>query len=427
MNFHKLFLIIKREYITRLRSKTFIISTILAPIIILAIILIPILLTNFNSSSQNQQFVIVDHTGEIAQRLIKKNPKRYTTEAGVSIDSLKSQVLAGKINGFIVITREVISGDAQPELIYSGGGGIMLTQDISYDIQNAIRDELLSMANVGPDVKMIMKRSVSLQTKKLTKSGEKEQNNAVLFGVGYVMAFGIYTAMLIYGTLIMRGVVEEKTSRIMEVMASSARPFELLFGKVLGVGALGATQFIIWSVSISAITSFMVPLVMHFMGSPTEVAAAATQAASSGFHMPSISISLWIYFILLFILGYLMYSAMFAAIGSAADSESDIQQLSFPVTLPIIIPILLLMRVASDPDSTMAIVTSMIPLFTPILMIARLAVTDVPLWQVWGSIFLMLLTFFGLMWVSSRIYRVGILMYGKKPSFREIAKWIRYS
>ena len=122
-----------------------------------------------------------------------------------------------------------------------------------------------------------------------------------------------------------------------------------------------------------------------------------------------------------------MYSAMFAAIGSAADSESDIQQLSFPVTLPIIIPILLLMRVASDPDSTMAIVTSMIPLFTPILMIARLAVTDVPLWQVWGSIFLMLLTFFGLMWVSSRIYRVGILMYGKKPSFKEIAKWIRYS
>lgn len=426
MNIHKLFLIIKREYLTRLRSKTFIISTILAPILILAIILVPILLTTFESSSQNQHFVVVDRTGTIAPRLVKKNPARYSTVANPDIDSLKTEVLDGKISGFIIITQDVVNGNSQPELIYSGGGGIMLTQEIGDDIQTAIRNELLQLANVNPDVKKIMSRSVSLQTKKLTKTGETEQNNAVLFGVGYVMAFGIYTAMLIYGTLIMRGVVEEKTSRIMEVMASSARPFELLLGKVMGVGALGATQFIIWSVSISALTTFMVPFVMHFMAHSTAAAAAATHAVNSGFHMPSISISLWIYFIILFVLGYLMYSAMFAAIGSAADSESDIQQLSFPVTLPIIIPILLLMRVASDPDSTMAIVTSMIPLFTPILMIARLAVTDVPLWQVWGSIFLMLLTFIGLMWLSSRIYRVGILMYGKKPSFKEIAKWIRY-
>jgi len=428
MNFHKLFLIIKREYITRLKSKTFIISTIIAPIFILAMFLVPILMSNWDTGS-TQQIVIVDKSGNVAKHLAKINPQRYINEHFANVDTLRKEVIKGQISGFIVITPQVLNGTAQPELVYSGNGGIALTQSINNDIESAIHDALLSQANITQNIKNIMERSVTLQTKKLTKNGEEKQNTDMLFVVGYIMAIGIYMAMFIYGSLIMRGVIEEKTSRIIEIMASSAQPFELLLGKVLGVGALGATQFLIWVVTISGITSFGAPLIYSFMGH-TETAATVAQATQSpqlAMQMPTISASLWIFFIIFFVFGYLMYSALFAAVGSAADSETDVQQLTFPITIPIILPIMFLTNVTANPGSTFAVITSMIPLFSPILMIARMAVSSVPLWQSIGSVVLMSLTFVGLMWVSSRVYRVGILMYGKKPSFKEIAKWIRYN
>jgi ABC-2 type transport system permease protein len=428
MNFHKLFLIIKREYITRLKSKTFIISTIIAPIFILAMFLVPILMSNWDTGS-TQQIVIVDKSGNVAKHLAKINPQRYINEHFANVDTLRKEVINGQISGFIVITPQVLNGTTQPELVYSGNGGIALTQSVNNDLESAIHDALLSQANITQNIKNIMERSVSLQTKKLTKNGEEKQNTDMLFVVGYIMAIGIYMAMFIYGSLIMRGVIEEKTSRIIEVMASSAQPFELLLGKVLGVGALGATQFLIWVVTISGITSFGAPLIYSLMGH-TETAttvAQATQSPQLAMQMPTISASLWIFFIIFFVFGYLMYSALFAAVGSAADSETDVQQLTFPITIPIILPIMFLTNVTANPGSTFAVITSMIPLFSPILMIARMAVSSVPLWQSLGSVVLMGFTFVGLMWVSSRVYRIGILMYGKKPSFKEIAKWIRYN
>ncbi|HKJ31713.1 MAG TPA: ABC transporter permease [Balneolales bacterium] len=426
MNLTKLFLIIKREYLTRLKSKTFIISTILAPIFILAMFLVPILMTNFGGSS-NEQVIIVDHAGGVANHLVKLNPNRYINEKYASVDTLRSEVIHGQISGFIVITPKVVNGSEKPELVYSGNGGITFTQSVRSDLQTAIRDALLSKTNVNPDVKSIMERSIHLQTKKLTKSGEEKQNTDMLFVVGYFMAIGIYMAMFIYGSLIMRGVIEEKTSRIIEIMASSAKPFELLLGKVLGVGALGATQFLIWVVSISGITTFGAPFIVHALGGKSTSAVQSANSANMALQMPHIGAGLWIFFILFFVLGYLMYSALFAAVGSAADSETDVQQLTFPITIPIILPIMFLTSVTANPGSTFAVVTSMIPLFSPILMIARMAVSSVPLWQSLGSVVLMILTFLGLMWLSSRVYRVGILMYGKKPSFKEIAKWIRYN
>jgi ABC-2 type transport system permease protein len=428
MNFHKLFLIIKREYITRLKSKTFIISTIIAPIFILAMFLIPILMSNWDTGS-TQQIVIVDKSGNVAKHLTKINPQRYINEHFANVDTLRKEVINGQISGFILITPQVLNGSTQPELVYSGNGGIALTQSVNNDLESAIHDALLSQANITQNIKNIMERSVTLQTKKLTKNGEEKQNTDMLFVVGYIMAIGIYMAMFIYGSLIMRGVIEEKTSRIIEVMASSAQPFELLLGKVLGVGALGATQFLIWVVTISGITSFGAPLIYSMMGhtETTTSVAQATQSPQFAMQMPTINASLWIFFIIFFVFGYLMYSALFAAVGSAADSETDVQQLTFPITIPIILPIMFLTNVTANPGSTFAVVTSMIPLFSPILMIARMAVSSVPLWQSLGSVVLMGFTFVGLMWVSSRVYRVGILMYGKKPSFKEIAKWIRYN
>ena len=423
MDPRKLFLIIKREYMTRIRSRVFIISTILAPIIILAIIFVPILMTRYDSG-QNYQIAIVDHTGQVAQRLVQMNGARYLAMDNTSIDSLKEMVVKGSITGYIVITQDILDGKANPELVSSGSGGISLMSDVQGNLQTAIRDALLSRIDVNSDIKQIINWHIDLQTSKLTEAGQETQDTTILFIVGYIMAFAIYTAMFTYGGIIMRGVLEEKTSRIIEIMASSAKPIELLIGKVIGVGLVGASQFVIWTLLISSAATFGAPFIMQLVGSGAQTHAAA--ASASSFSVPSIPPSLWVYFILFFILGYLMYGALFAAVGSAADSETDIQQLMFPIVLPIIIPIILLGAVASNPDSTTAIITSMIPLFSPILMIARLAITEVPLWQSLGSIVLMLLTFWLFMWLSSRIYRVGILMYGKKPSFKELARWIRY-
>jgi len=423
MDPRKLFLIIKREYMTRIRSRVFIISTILAPVIILAIIFVPILMTSYDSG-QTYQIAIVDHTGQVAQRLVKMNGARYLAMDNTSVDSLKKMVVKGSITGYIVITQDILDGKSNPELVSSGSGGISLMSDVQSNLQTAIRDALLSRIDVNSDIRQIINRHINLQTSKLTEGGQEKQDTTILFIVGYIMAFAIYTAMFTYGGIIMRGVLEEKTSRIIEIMASSAKPIELLIGKVIGVGLVGATQFVIWALLISSAATFGAPFIMQLVGSGSQAHAAS--AAASSFSVPSIPPSLWIYFILFFILGYLMYGALFAAVGSAADSETDIQQLMFPIILPIIIPIMLLGAVASNPDSTTAIVTSMIPLFSPILMIARLAITEVPLWQSLSSIVLMLLTFWLFMWLSSRIYRVGILMYGKKPSFKELARWIRY-
>jgi ABC-2 type transport system permease protein len=209
----------------------------------------------------------------------------------------------------------------------------------------------------------------------------------------------------------------------MEVIVSSVKPSELMLGKILGVGSVGLLQFLIWTVLSNIIMIGIAPLALSLLGDKTSKGAEA--AGSSA--IPSIDPIVWVAFIGFFLAGYLIYSAMFAAIGSAVDNEQDAQQLQFPVTIPVIIPILMIGKVVSDPDSTLAVVSSMIPLFSPILMMVRIAVTDVPFWQWGGSIVLMVLTFLGLVWLAARIYRVGVLMYGKKPTFKELARWVRLS
>jgi ABC-2 type transport system permease protein len=298
--------------------------------------------------------------------------------------------------------------------------------DIGQDVRSAIRDERLSRAQVSDAVKEILAQRPSLISRKITQTGEEESDTLALFIVGYVMCFIIYGAMFGYGAIIMRSVIEEKTSRIIEVVTSSARPFELLMGKVLGVGAVGLTQFTIWALSSSVILAgaglFMASGAPGAMNDPNVAAA----SSDIGFTLPTIGPGLYVAFVFFFLMGYLIYSALFAAVGSAADNETDTQQLMLPISLPIIIPIMLVGPVASDPHSTLAVVASIIPFFAPMLMPLRLAMTDVPLWELGTAVLLMAGAFVGLIWLSARIYRVGILMYGKKASYRELVKWLFY-
>ena len=425
MSFDKILIILRREYLTRVRTKAFIISTILAPVFILALIGIPILLS-FMETDRPNRIGVQDETGTLVGRFMEIDSTRYQPLADEPIDTLRAMVLGGRIDGYILLNESHISGDADIEFLSGGKGGLSLMSDIRNDIRTVIRDERLDRANVSDTVKEIMADRPSVVSRKITETGDETTDTLGMFIVGYVMCFIIYGAMFGYGAIIMRSVIEEKTSRIIEIITSSARPFELLMGKVLGVGAVGLTQFSIWAVSSSAIMAGAGLFMARDM-SPMSTAGATAAATEAPFVMPEIGMGLWVAFVFFFLMGYLIYSALFAAVGSAADNETDTQQLMLPITLPIIIPMMLIGPVSSDPNSTLAVVSSLIPFFTPMLMPLRIAMTDVPLWHLGSSVVLMAGTFTGLIWLSARIYRVGILMYGKKASFKEMAKWIRYS
>lgn len=420
----KLMIIIKREYLTRVRTKAFIITTILIPIGLLLILAAPIMLQMLDSDTQ-YEIAILDETGAVYPKLVELDSLRYVDAGGRSVEELRSQITENKLEGYIIITEASLQDNTDFELIYGGGGGISLVSDIRDDLRTAVREVRLDRAQASEEVMAILDSRPDLNTRKLTEEGKEEESNTfVLFFLGYGMAFIIYGAIFGYGSYVMRSVLEEKNNRIVEIVVSSVKPFELLLGKVLGIGALGVTQFVIWAVAGAGILSFMGPIAAMVMGPGTATGAEAEAAASMP-PIPDIGIEVAIYFVVFFLLGYLIYSAILAAIGSAVDSESDVQQLMLPVMIPVILAIIFLPRVATDPDSMFSVISSLIPIFSPILMIARIPITDVPFWQIALSIVLMAGTFVGCLALGAKIYRTGILMYGKKASFKELWKWIR--
>lgn len=429
MNTSKLLLIIKREYITRVRGKGFIISTLLAPVFLLAVFLIPLFVGNMESSSSESKYVILDETGVVAQRMVQINPSRYEIRPGATVETLRQETMDGKIGGYILMPEGLLDGSRNAELFNTGSGGLTLTREIRDNMRSAVREELLTRTAVSDEVKAIFDLRPDIDSRRITSEGETEVNEGVSFIIAYILGFAIYMAMFTYGALIMQGVLEEKTNRIMEIIVSSAKPMELLLGKVLGIVALGLSQITIWFIAFTGITAIVGPIAL-MMGAgapdPATVAAGDAAAAASDFSVPEISIGVWIFFAVFYVLGFLIYGGVFAAVGAAADTPQDTQQLALPIYIPIMIPIFLMMPVITDPHSSMAVITSMIPFFSPILMMGRIAVTDVPLWQSLGSVVLMILTFLALMWVSGKIYRVGVLMYGKKVTLGELMRWLRY-
>ncbi len=431
MNLSKLLLIIKREYITRVRGKGFIISTLLAPIFLLAVFLVPLFIGNMESSSSEVKYVIVDETGVIGPRMVQMNPSRFEMRPNSNVEELREETMEGQIGGYILMPEGLLDGSRNAELFNTGSGGLTLTREIRDNMRSAVREELLTRTAVSDEVKAIFDLRPDLDSRRITSEGETEVNEGVSFIIAYILGFAIYMAMFTYGALIMQGVLEEKTNRIMEIIISSAKPMELLLGKVLGIVALGLSQITIWFIAFTGITAVVGPIAMMMgVGAPDPATMASgdagAAAAASNFSVPEISVGVWIFFAVFYVLGFLIYGGIFAAVGAAADTPQDTQQLALPIYIPIMIPIFLMMPVITDPHSSMAVITSMIPFFSPILMMGRIAVTDVPLWQSLGSVVLMILTFLALMWVSGKIYRVGVLMYGKKVTLGELMRWLRY-
>lgn len=429
MSWRQVYLVLKREYMTRIKSKGFIAATILVPVGFVAMFGIGILISVWDSDI-SFEIGVIDQTEVLAPSLAEMNPERYKNLSNLSEDSLRTLVQQERITGYLILDEEHITSDKTLDLIYSGSGGIQLLNSIESDMREVIREERLERAEVSQDIQNIFETSVSLNSRRLTAEGEEEEDDTAFFTfVGMAMGFIIFFAIFGYGGYIMRGVIEEKTNRIIEVITSSVKPIELLSGKMAGVGALAITQFAIWLIALFGLTSIAGPIAASMMGDQSaqmEAMGAPEQAEVPAFlDIPTIETSLIVYFIVFFILGYILYSSLFAAIGSAADSETDTQQLMMPVTIPIMLAYFIMFHAWRSPDSTLSVVSSLFPFFSPIVMITRIAITEVPFWQIGLAMLLMVLTFIGTMWLSAKIYKVGILSYGGTASFKDIAKWIR--
>lgn len=422
-------IIAQREYLQRVRSRAFIIATALGPVLMLLVLAVPIVMAVFSRDDSARVIAVVDQTGEVAGLL--SFPDNFDVlETSDPVDTLRSRVDRGQLEGYLVLPDDLVSGSGEARYYSKGGGGILLGEQITDAVRAGVREARILRAGAPAAVLEIMKDRVPVRMIQLTDDGERTDSTQVLAVFGYFMGFLIYLCVILYGAIVMRGVIEEKTSRISELIASSAKPFDLMMGKVLGIGAMGLTQWLIWigaGIGLSAAAAALVAGVLPDGAIPTDGAGAGAAGPVNPIAelMPDIPLMFPVYFILFFLGGYLLYSSLMAAIGSAVEQEADAQQFMWIVIMPLIIPMVMIVNVMSAPDGMIATTMSMIPLFSPIVMVVRMAATNVPWWEVWLSLILLACAFLLAIWVSSRIYRVGILSYGKKPTFKELARWMR--
>jgi ABC-2 type transport system permease protein len=443
---NKISLIIQREYSTRVKQKSFIILTLLMPLLMGALLILP---TYFMSMDDNQTRTIAVYDGSsiFLGRIESTEFTKFQFIPEQEYQKIKANLKHTKYYALVVI---------QPNFLSSNTIQIVSESNIPFDLKSQINDKIRSviekdkMAEVirqtaVPDLEKRInatKTRINIETIKLGESGKATKSSTELGMVlGYIFGFFMYMFILLYGIRAMQGVMEEKQSRIVEVIISSVRPFQLMMGKIVGIALVGLTQLGIWVVMgffILSIAKGMLPgnathvqqaqdIMAQAQGTGQQISSQDLDKMQEVFSMiDTINFPLIIgCFIFFFLGGYLLYSSMFAAVGSAIDSQEDAQQFTMPITLPIILSILVLMSAIKNPEGPIAFWFSMIPLTSPIVMMARIPF-GVPLWEVALSMFLLAVTFVGMVWLASKIYRVGILMYGKKPSWKELGKWLMY-
>ena len=435
---HKTWLVIKREYLSRVRNKTFIISTFLTPLLFVGVIAAVIFITVQNQTKET--VAVVDQTGIFKNEGDSNKSIKFVVDPSVDTANFTKK-------GFSAILYSPRTGVNQSDnwKIYSNKNfDIMSSEQVNRKISDLYENDLLQKYGVNvTQVDSIRKAAATVSTEMaiLEKgTGIKKGNSGVAYGVGYAAGFLIYITLLIYGTMVLRGVMEEKTNRIAEVIISSVKPFQLMMGKIMGIGAVGLTQFFMWIILIalfsSAIGLFLPAGMAEQMASAQQQmpgSSAQTSAAMNGLAMAKSELStvnwpLVIFcFIFYFFFGYLFYAALFAAVGSTVNEDpQDAQSMVFPITMPIILGIIIMINAIIHPEGSLATWSSIIPFFSPIVMMARIPFGvpgTVPWWELGLSMFLLVAGFLFTTWLSAKIYRTGILMYGKKASWKEMWKW----
>ena len=433
----KIFIIIQREFLTRIQKKSFIILTILMPFIIAAVVVTPLLLASIKDDTQHT-VMLVDKTFKYAPLFEDNESYHFVTapevlpefrdeELGVKAVILISDDLMENPNALKMYSSEEVPADLQRLTEQILSEKVRADKLASYHVEGL--EEIIASAEVN----------ISAQTVKWTDDGgETSSDSTIALAVGFLFTFMIYMFVMSYGGMVMQGVMEEKTNRIMEIIVSSVKPFQLMMGKIIGIALVGFVQIAIWGVMLTAILT----AVSFIMGTP-EVATPPTMMggdaamqtvvaeAQAGNPVTEILgalpiVELLIMFVLYFIGGYLLYASFFAAVGASINAQEDSSQFMMPVVLIMLFGLYAAMYGAENPDGPLAFYASLFPLTSPIVMMVRIPF-GVPLWQEILSLALLFTTAIFIVWMSGRIYRVGILMYGKKPTVKEIMKWIRYS
>ncbi len=424
---NKIGLIIGREYFTRVKKKSFLLSTILLPIVMVAFYAIIILIA-VKGGTDKQSIAIIDDAALFSDSLPsnKKNID-FTIIKNENEASFTNKYAAQGYKAFVYIPKLDINNPTGIVLHSKSTTSLTTSSAIGDMINSAIESKRLIAQ--GIDVKMYKSISadVAITNTIDTDEGSKTSVAGVAYAVSFACGMLIYIMMIIYGMQVMRGVTEEKTNRIAEVVVSSVKPFELMMGKIVGIGMVGLTQFAIWIVLL-VLAQMALPLIFPGVIDQMNAVPQAGQQASmmanvtSGLaSLPLLKIGLL--FMFYFLGGYLMYASLFAAVGSVVNEDhQEAQQLIFPILMPIIVGFVIMMQAVNEPNSSLAVFGSIFPLTSPIVMMGRVTY-DIPAWQLISSMVLLIGTFFLLTWITAKIYRIGILMYGKKPSWKEMIKW----
>jgi ABC-2 type transport system permease protein len=421
---HKTWVVIRREFVERVRSKWFIVSTVLGPLLMIALVVVPIIAARGGARQRTVAVVDLTTTG-FGQRLAAALDRAHSIKAtrvpldpahvAAVADSLTRLVGARVVDGFLMVS-DVAVDSGKVEYRGSNVSSPRDMQLLSGAVDDAIFTERLGREGVDASVVKKAKIRLNLKTAKITGARATGESGEGAFFLAYAMWMLLYTGIILYGVNVLGSVVEEKTSRIVEVLVSSLRPFQLLSGKIIGVGAVGLFQFFIWGV-FAAVLAGQRQFLMWQLGVSADAGAAIS--------FPTISAATIAVFLTFFFLGYFLYAAMFAAVGAMTNSEAEARQAANVVVMLLVLPTVLMIGILNDPGGALAVRLSLIPFCAPIAMPVRWAAGEVPITQLAASIVLLLGTLFAITWVASRIYRVGILMYGKRPGLRELARWVR--
>ena len=435
---NKIGLIIKREYLTRVRKRSFLILTFLGPILLAAIYIIPIMLA-LNASTDHLRVAVVDESSWFEERFTSNEQHTFVTMHGQPIDSVKEMVKTGVFDMALYVppTRLNIPSNA---IVYSIRQVPMEVETyISSVMEKEIQNQKLMAKGVDPEIVNAVKTDVNLQIMRMDDKGnEKETFTEVQFTLGLILAMMVYMFIMFFGGQVMQGVAEEKNNRIIEVIISSVKPFQLMMGKIIGVSLVALTQFVMWIlltivlyVGFSAFIGISHPdLISAGTVMSQEITAndimnnESVQSILQIVHSIDFS-TIIVSFLIFFILGYLLYATLYAAIGSLVDNNTDSQQFMLPITVPLMIAIISSFYIVNNPDSSLSVWLSMIPFTSPVSMMVRIPF-GVPIWQIVVSVLLLAGTFVLMTWIAAKIYRTGILMYGKKLSYKEIFKWLKY-
>ena len=435
---NKIGIIIAREFNERVRKKSFIITTILMPLLMLGLMAAPTLMMVFAKGEQ-KTLLVIDESGVVAPELEGNDEVVFENFTGTLDEARQNE----EVFGTLWIGKDIVEKPSSVRLYTNSSSSMSLEEAIAAQIEDVVEAKRLEMYNIEglKDIMDNLQASVSMTTYRndLASEGEAEEatSSMVAYLLGLVLGMMLYMFLIIYGSMVMTSVIEEKGSRVLDVLVSSVNPFQLMLGKILGVASVAVTQIAIWGVLICGLGATVLPALMpaDVMQAVEAVQAGQMTALDAELDADMLSalsiatdvgglVMMFVWLLLFLLGGFLFYSAMFAAVGSAVDSIQDANQLQTPITMPIILALILAMSVFNDPNSSLAFWGSVIPFTSPIVMMARIPF-GIPTWEIVLSLVLLYASVVAMAWAAGKIYRVGIFMHGKKPSLKELLSWIR--